>query len=72
VTNAMPASTFLIGDWNMGAVLYDREDVSVRVSESHADYFIKNGVAVLAEERYTLAIPLPNAFCKGAFTVASA
>ena len=71
VTNAIAASTFLIGDWNMGAVLYDREDVSVRVSESHADYFVKNGVAILAEERYTLAIPLPKAFCKGAFTVAS-
>ena len=72
VTNAMPASTFLIGDWNMGAVIYDREDVSVRVSESHADYFVKNGVAVLAEERYTLAIPLPNAFCRGSFAVATA
>lgn len=70
VTNAMPASTFLIGDWNMGSVIYDREDVSVRVSESHADYFVKNGVAVLAEERFTLAIPLPLAFCKGSFAVA--
>lgn len=70
VTNAMPASTFLIGDWNMGAVVYDREDVSVRVSESHADYFVKNGVAILAEERYLLAIPLPAAFCRGSFTVA--
>lgn len=72
VTNAMPASTFLIGDWNMGSVIYDREDVSVRVSESHADYFVKNGVAVLAEERFTLAIPLPLAFCKGSFAVATA
>ena len=70
VTNAITAGTFLIGDWNMGAVVYDREDVSVRVSESHADYFVKNGVAILAEERYTLAIPLPKAFCKGQFTVA--
>lgn len=71
VTNAMTAGTFLIGDWNMGAVIYDREDVSVRVSESHADYFVKNGVAVLAEERFTLAIPLPNAFCRGSFAVAA-
>jgi len=71
VTNAIAASTFLIGDWTMGAVIYDREDVSVRVSESHADYFVKNGVAILAEERYCLAIPLPKAFCKGAFTVAA-
>lgn len=70
VTNAITAGTFLIGDWNMGATIYEREDVTVRVSESHADYFVKNGVAVLAEERYLLAIPLPNAFCKGSFTVA--
>ena len=71
VTNAISAGTFLLGDWNMGAVIYDREDVSVRISESHADYFVKNGVAVLAEERYTLAIPLPKAFCKGSFAVAA-
>lgn len=71
VTNAIAAGTFLLGDWNMGAVVYDREDVSVRVSESHSDYFVKNGVAILAEERYTLAIPLPKAFCKGSFAVAA-
>jgi len=69
ISNAMPANTFLIGDWSMGAVIYDREDISVRVSESHADYFVKNGVAILGEERYTLAIPLPKAFCKGSFEV---
>jgi HK97 family phage major capsid protein len=71
VTNAITAGTFLIGDWTMGAVIYDRENVSVRISESHSDYFVKNGVAILGEERYTLAIPLPNAFCKGSFAVAA-
>lgn len=70
VTNAITAGTFLIGDWSMGAVIYDRENVSVRVSESHANLFIENGVAILGEERYTLGIPLPKAFCKGSFTVA--
>ena len=72
VTNAMPVNTFLIGDWSMGAVIYDREDVSVRISESHANYFVQNGVAILAEERYTLGIPLPKAFCKGSFLVTGA
>lgn len=71
VTNAMPASTFLLGDWRIGAKIYAREGVSVRVSESHADYFVKNGVAVLAEERYCLAVSRPKAFTKGAFTVAA-
>ena len=71
VTNAMPVNNFLIGDWTMGAVIYDRENVSVRISESHGTMFVENGVAILGEERYTLAIPLPKAFCKGLFTVAA-
>jgi len=71
ITNAMPVNNFLIGDWTMGAVIYDRESVSVRISESHASFFVENGVAILGEERYTLAIPLPKAFCKGLFTVAA-
>lgn len=66
-TNAMPAGRFLIGDWTMGARLYDREEASIRISESHADNFVKNTVAILAEERYAFAIPRPKAFAKGTF-----
>ena len=71
VTNAIAEGTFLIGDWSMGATIYRREGVSVRVSESHADYFVRNGVAILAEERYCLAVNRPKAFTKGSFAVAS-
>jgi HK97 family phage major capsid protein len=70
VSNAMNAGDFLLGDWTMGATIYDREQMDVRVSESHADYFVKNGVAVLAEERYGFGIELPKAYTKGKFTVA--
>lgn len=71
VTNAMPEGQFLLGDWQIGATIYRREGVSVRVSESHADYFVRNGVVILAEERYCLAVNRPLAFCKGSFEVAS-
>lgn len=71
ITNAMPEGQFLLGDWTMGAKIRDRESVSVRVAEQHADLFVKNGVVVLAEERYVLTIPRPKAFCKGSFTVAA-
>lgn len=71
VTNAMAEGEFLLGDWAMGAKIRDRESVSVRVAEQHGDLFVKNGVVVLAEERYVLTIPRPLAFCKGAFTVAA-
>ncbi len=72
VTNAMPEGSFLLGDWMMGAKIRDRESVSVRVAEQHADLFVKNGVVVLGEERYVLTVPRPKAFCKGSFEVAAA
>jgi len=71
ITNAMPEGSFLLGDWMMGAKIRDRESVSVRVAEQHADLFVKNGVVVLAEERFVLTIPRPKAFCKGSFAVAA-
>ena len=71
VTNAMPVDNFILGDWIMGSKIRDREQVEVRVSESHADYFVKNGVAILAEERYVLTTPRPLAYTKGLFTVAT-
>jgi HK97 family phage major capsid protein len=71
VSNAMTANNFILGDWTMGATVYDREQMDIRVSESHADFFVRNGVAILGEERYGFGIELPKAFCKGLFTVAT-
>lgn len=71
VTNAIAEGTFLLGDWSMGAKLYVREGVSIRVAEQHAELFTSNGVAILGEERYALGVNLPLAFCKGDFTVAT-
>lgn len=71
VSNAILEGDFLLGDWTMAATIYDREQMDIRVSESHADFFVRNGVAILAEERYGFGIELPKGFCKGKFTVAS-
>jgi len=71
VSNAMTSGNFLLGDWTRGATIYDREQMDIRVSESHSDYFVRNGVAILAEERYGFGVELPKAYCKGLFTVAS-
>ena len=67
ITNAMAAGKFLLGDWTIGAKLYDREQANIRISESHANMFIQNAVAILAEERYAMAIPHPKAFARGTF-----
>lgn len=70
VTNAMTQGNFLLGDFSMGATLYDREQKSVRISESNGTDFVKNAVTLLAEERAAFAVELPKAFCKGQLTPA--
>lgn len=67
VTNAMTAGTFLVGAFNVAAMIWDREDATVRVAEQHADFFIKNMVAILAEERLALTVFRPLSFVKGSF-----
>ena len=64
---AMPEGTFLTGAWGLGAQLYDREQGSIRVADQHADFFIRNAVAILAEERLALAVKRPESFVKGTF-----
>lgn len=71
-TTDVAADDFMVGDFNMGATIYDRQQSSVRTSESHANLFIENGVAIVGDERLTLGIELPHAFCKGQFSVAVA
>lgn len=67
-TVAMEKGNFLTGAFKQGATLYDRENASVRFSESHEDFFTKGMVAILAEERLALAVERPNAFVRGSFT----
>ena len=53
----------LVGDFTQ-AELYIREGVQVLASDSHADFFIRNLIALLAEMRCALAVPMPQAFCE--------
>lgn len=61
-SEAIAAGTALIGDFSK-AVLWDREQATVSMTDSHADFFIRNLVAVLAEERVAFGVTRPNAFC---------
>ncbi len=64
-SNAMNAGEFLVGNWNLAAQLWDRQQSNIRVSESHQDLFVKNGVVILAECRLALTVYRPQAFVKG-------
>ena len=55
--------TGLLGDWKK-AVLWDREQASIQVSDSHSDFFIRNKVAFLAEMRAAFGVIRPSGFCE--------
>jgi hypothetical protein len=59
--------TFLTGAFGQAAQVWDRESANIRLSDSHADYFIRNAVAILAEERLALTVTVPAAIIKGTF-----
>jgi len=62
-SETIAAGTAVVGDFSK-AVLWDREDTTVTFSDSHADFFVRNLVAVLAEERVAFGVTRPAAFVK--------
>lgn len=66
-TNAIQAGTFLVGDFQRGSMVHDREAATLRISDSHSDLFTKNIWALLAEERMAQSILRPDAFVEGTF-----
>ena len=63
-TPAIPEGTALVGAFGTGAQLYDREQANIRISEQHADFFVRNAIVVLAEQRLALAVKRPESFVK--------
>lgn len=61
-TPAMTEGKALVGAFGTGAQLYDREQASIRISEQHADFFVRNAIVILAEQRLALAVKRPEAF----------
>ena len=69
-TPAIASGTALIGSFGQGAQLYDREEATIRVSEQHSDFFVRNAIVVLAEQRLALAVKRPESFVKVTFDAA--
>lgn len=63
LSEAIPAKTAYCAAWNYG-VIWDREQATVQATDSHADYFVRNLVAILSEMRAAFAILRPPAFVK--------
>lgn len=60
-------ATVLVGDFST-AVLWDREEASIAVTDSHADFFVRNLVAILAEARAAFGVLDPALITKATVT----
>lgn len=71
-TTAIGVGEFLVGDFSMGAQIWDRKTPSIRFYDQDEDNAQKNLITVIVEERLTLSINRANAFVYGTFAEALA
>jgi HK97 family phage major capsid protein len=63
----MTAGDFLVGNFPLGAQLFDRMEPGVQIATQNEDDFIRNMITILAEERVALAVYRADAFVEGTF-----
>jgi HK97 family phage major capsid protein len=61
---AVPEGTAYVGDFRAGVTWFDRGTASVYMTDSHADYFVRNLLVILAETRAAFAVTDPLALAK--------
>lgn len=59
-SETVPAGTAVVADWSK-CVIWDREQTTVTMTDSHEDFFVRNLVAILAEERLAFGVTRPAA-----------
>jgi HK97 family phage major capsid protein len=62
VTPRITVNTALVGAFGQAAQIFRRGGLELASSNSHNDYFVRNQVAIRAEQREALAVYRPGAF----------
>jgi len=62
-SEAVTQGTAWCAAWRMG-MIWDREQATIQATDAHADFFIRNLVAILAEMRAAFGVFRPAAFVK--------
>jgi HK97 family phage major capsid protein len=71
-STAMVAGTFLVGDFRLGAQVFDRKQASIEISYENEANFVTGMVTVRASERLALAVYRAKCFVYGSFAAALA
>jgi HK97 family phage major capsid protein len=66
-SEAVSAGTAVIGAFNVGATVFQREPITILTADQHADFFVRNLIVVLAEERLGFAVYYPASFVELTF-----
>jgi HK97 family phage major capsid protein len=66
-STAVTVGKFFVGAFATHTAIWDRMDARVDVSTEHSDYFIKNMVAIRAEERLAFTVYRSDAVVYGSF-----
>ncbi len=66
---AMTAGQFLVGAFDIAAMVYNREGLVIDMSEHDRDNFITNQVTIRAERRLALTVEIPSALRGGALVL---
>jgi hypothetical protein len=64
----MPVGQALVGDWTLGATLWVREGVAVRISDSDQDDFLRHKTTLMSSGRWGLAVWQTGCFAKVALS----
>lgn len=65
-SEAMPEGKGLVGA-RTGATIFEREPLRVLTADQHSDFFVRNLVVILFEERIALPVYFPTAFVEISF-----
>lgn len=57
----LPPGIMYVGDFREGLTWFDRGTAAVYMTDSHADYFVRNLLVILAEQRSAFALTEPSA-----------
>jgi hypothetical protein len=61
---SVAAGTAYVGDFKTGETWFDRGTTDVLISDSHADFFLRNQLVILAEARAAFAVTEAAALCE--------
>lgn len=61
-SEGLPAGRVIVGAFRAGATVFERMPITVYTTDSHGDYFVRNLIAILFEERLGFPVYFPSAF----------